>query len=103
MRIAQSKSKSPELSRYSASRQFYANTGTIGTAATIATAPVAAARAPIGGNEYAPRNGFVCPPGTWFRGDDGHRHVRQQISANRVQKRRLEAAFFMPRVRWSDS
>jgi hypothetical protein len=24
---------------------------------------------------YAQRNGFVCQPGMWFRGDDGRRHL----------------------------
>ncbi|MFB9265593.1 hypothetical protein ACFFWD_20970 [Bradyrhizobium erythrophlei] len=44
--------------------------GAVGTAAAIATAP-------IGGAEYARQNGFVCTPGTWFRGDDGRRHPCQ--------------------------
>ena len=44
--------------------------GAVGTAAAIATAPV-------GGNEYARRNGFVCIPGTLFRGEDGRRHICQ--------------------------
>jgi hypothetical protein len=26
---------------------------------------------------YAERNGFVCQPGTWIRGDDGRRHICQ--------------------------
>lgn len=26
---------------------------------------------------YAERNGFVCQPGTWFKGDDGRRHLCQ--------------------------
>jgi hypothetical protein len=26
---------------------------------------------------YAQRNGFVCQPGTWFKGDDGRRHLCQ--------------------------
>jgi len=26
---------------------------------------------------YGPRNGFVCQPGTWFRGEDGRRHLCQ--------------------------
>ena len=26
---------------------------------------------------YAQRNGFVCQPGTWFRGDDGRQHPCQ--------------------------
>jgi hypothetical protein len=41
-----------------------------GTVAGIATAP-------IGGDAYAHRNGFVCIPGTWFRGEDGRRHLCQ--------------------------
>jgi hypothetical protein len=41
--------------------------GAVGTAAAIATSP-------IGGEGYARRNGFVCVPGSWFRGEDGRRH-----------------------------
>jgi len=26
---------------------------------------------------YAERNGFVCTPGTWFKGQDGRRHICQ--------------------------
>jgi hypothetical protein len=26
---------------------------------------------------YAERNGFVCQPGTWFKGDDGRQHPCQ--------------------------
>jgi len=44
--------------------------GAVGTAAAIATSP-------IGGEEYARRNGFVCIPGTLFRGEDGRRHICQ--------------------------
>jgi len=53
----------------------------IGTAAAIATSPV---RGPYGydegygyDDEYARRNAFVCQPGTWFRGEDGRRHLCQ--------------------------
>ena len=49
--------------------------GAVGTAAAIATAPFAAP--PIGGDNYARLNGFVCTPGTWFRGEDGRRHLCQ--------------------------
>ncbi len=28
-------------------------------------------------NGYAIRNGFVCQPGTYFRGEDGRRHLCQ--------------------------
>ena len=44
--------------------------GAVGTAAAIATAPLA-------GDAYARQNGFVCTPGTWFRGEDGRRHLCQ--------------------------
>ena len=44
--------------------------GAVGTAAAVATAP-------IGAESYARRNGFVCIPGTWFRGEDGRRHLCQ--------------------------
>ena len=44
--------------------------GAVGTAAAIAAAP-------IGGDEYARRNGFVCVPGTLFRGEDGRQHLCQ--------------------------
>lgn len=44
--------------------------GAIGTAATIAASP-------LGAEEYARRNGFVCIPGTWFRGEDGLMHICQ--------------------------
>jgi hypothetical protein len=44
--------------------------GAVGPAAAIATAP-------IGGTEYARRNGFVCVPGTMFRGEDGRQHICQ--------------------------
>ena len=53
--------------------------GAVGTAAAIATAPFGGepyAR-PMGGDAYARMNGFVCTPGTWFRGDDGRRHICQ--------------------------
>ena len=32
---------------------------------------------PIGAEAYARRNGFVCLPGTWFRGEDGRMHICQ--------------------------
>jgi hypothetical protein len=43
--------------------------GAVGTAGAIATAPFRTG--------YAQRNGFVCTPGTWFRGEDGRRHMCQ--------------------------
>ncbi|WP_198961083.1 hypothetical protein [Bradyrhizobium sp. UFLA03-84] len=55
--------------------------GAVGTAAAIATAPFGGpdyyGRAPMGGEEYARQNGFVCTPGTWFRGSDGLQHPCQ--------------------------
>jgi hypothetical protein len=44
--------------------------GAVGTAGAIATAP-------IGGAAYARDNGFVCVPGSWFKGEDGRRHICQ--------------------------
>jgi hypothetical protein len=53
----------------------------VGTAAAIATAPFRDSYAYDNGygydNGYATRNGFVCQPGTWFRGEDGRRHLCQ--------------------------
>ena len=60
----------------------------IDTAGAIATAPFrndAYAYDNGGGNysggwdnrSYAQRNGFVCQPGTWFKGEDGRRHICQ--------------------------
>ena len=57
--------------------------GAVGTAAAIATAPFGGPDYPPngyyarGGAEYARQNGFVCTPGTWFKGDDGLRHPCQ--------------------------
>jgi len=57
--------------------------GAVGTAAAIATAPFGGPAYPPGGYyargsaEYAQQNGFVCTPGTWFKGDDGRRHPCQ--------------------------
>jgi hypothetical protein len=57
----------------------------IGTAGAIATAPFRGAdsyayynRGDRGWSQsYAERNGFVCQPGTYFRGEDGRRHICQ--------------------------
>ena len=58
--------------------------GAVGTAGAIATAPFRGnsyaydtGPAPIGGEAYARQNGFVCMPGTYFRGEDGRRHICQ--------------------------
>src|ERR1700761_7324913 len=48
-----------------------------GTAGAIATAPF---RGPDYRDSYAydrNPNGFVCQPGTWFRGEDGRQHPCQ--------------------------
>ncbi len=53
----------------------------VGTAGAIATAPFH--NDPYAYNNgwnqqtYAQRNGFVCQPGTWFKGEDGRRHICQ--------------------------
>jgi len=72
--------------------------GAIGTAAAIATAPFRGDSYAYynddsygyynngyrGGphqryapQRYAARSGFVCQPGTWFKGEDGRRHICQ--------------------------
>jgi hypothetical protein len=54
----------------------------VDTAGAIATAPFhgdSYAYYNNGWNDqgYAARNGFVCQPGTWFRGEDGRQHPCQ--------------------------
>ena len=56
----------------------------IGTAGAIATAPFRDNRDSYAYDRdyryhpyYRPNNGFVCQPGTWFRGEDGRRHLCQ--------------------------
>lgn len=51
----------------------------IGTAGAIATAPFRGDSNAYynNGQSYAQRNGFVCQPGTYFRGEDGRRHICQ--------------------------
>jgi hypothetical protein len=55
----------------------------IGTAGAIASAPFRDSNAYYNNGDrgwsqsYAERNGFVCQPGTWFRGEDGRRHICQ--------------------------
>jgi len=57
--------------------------GAIGTAGAVATAPFRGdAYAYDNGyrgynDSYGARNGFVCQPGTWFKGEDGRRHLCQ--------------------------
>jgi hypothetical protein len=54
----------------------------VGTAGAIATAPFSNNYNNGYNNgwyhqSYAERNGFVCQPGTWFKGEDGRRHICQ--------------------------
>jgi hypothetical protein len=49
----------------------------IGTAGAIATAPFRDSYAYDRDYRYRQPNGFVCQPGTWFRGADGRRHPCQ--------------------------
>jgi len=50
----------------------------IGTAGAIATAPFQPYRSSYGYDYYSdPNNGFVCRPGTWFKGADGRPHPCQ--------------------------
>ena len=54
--------------------------GAVGAAGAVATAPFRGDRyAYVNGynNDYAARNGFVCQPGTWFKGADGQMHPCQ--------------------------
>jgi opacity protein-like surface antigen len=70
--------------------------GAIGAADAISTAPFRDSNAYYNGGydnggynngyhggygnldpNYAVRNGFVCQPGTWIRGEDGRRHICQ--------------------------
>ena len=59
--------------------------GAVGTAAAIATAPFRGDSYAYYNDGYrggynqswAARNGFVCQPGTWFKGEDGRRHICQ--------------------------
>lgn len=53
----------------------------VGTAAAVATAPFRDTYAYDNGGRYdqgyAQRNGFVCQPGSLFRGEDGRTHLCQ--------------------------
>jgi hypothetical protein len=54
--------------------------GAVGAAGAIATAPFRGDRYAYDNgykNDFAARNGFVCRPGTWFKGDDGRMHPCQ--------------------------
>jgi hypothetical protein len=55
----------------------------VGTAGAIASAPFRNSYNSYDGydgvprDSYAQRMGFVCQPGSWFRGEDGRRHICQ--------------------------
>ncbi len=56
--------------------------GAVNTAGAIATAPFNNSYGYYGGpnwhpQTYAERNGFVCTPGTYFKGADGRLHICQ--------------------------
>ena len=54
--------------------------GAVGAAGAIATAPFRGDRYAYDNgykNDFVARNGFVCRPGTWFKGDDGRMHPCQ--------------------------
>ena len=87
----------PDIGSGSASgnRHSYRGTAYRQPAAGAAVGAAAVATAPFGGwgnsyaqsggqfgwggdwNSYAARNGIVCRPGTYFKGDDGLRHLCQ--------------------------
>jgi len=48
----------------------------VGTAAAIATAPFGNAYAYDNPRDFGP-DGYACRPGTWFKGEDGRRHLCQ--------------------------
>jgi hypothetical protein len=51
--------------------------GAIGTAGAIASAPFRSSyNYDYYGSNMGP-SGFACRPGTWFKGDDGRRHICQ--------------------------
>src|SRR5437763_13101821 len=54
--------------------------GAVGAAGAIPTAPFRGDRYAYDNgykNVFVARNGFVCRPGTWFKGDDGRMHPCQ--------------------------
>lgn len=51
--------------------------GGVAAGATVGAAGAVIGAAPIRSEAYARQNGFVCMPGTWFRGEDGRRHLCQ--------------------------
>ena len=60
--------------RWDGNSGFWPGNVAVGTAAGTAAA---IAYPPMGSEAYARLNGFVCTPGTWFRGEDGRRHLCQ--------------------------
>src|SRR5882724_7315820 len=73
--------------------------GAIGTAGAIATSPFRGdsyAYSGLYNDSYAARSGFVCQPGTWFKGKTAAATSASKMSRSRRQKGGCEAAFFMP-------
>jgi hypothetical protein len=67
---------------YYAGRGYYGNPGYYGGSGPYAYYQSESANNVNGYNhtswdDYARRNGFVCRPGTWFKGDDGLQHLCQ--------------------------
>jgi len=56
---------------------FWPGNAAAGTSAAAAGTAAAIGYPPMGSEYYARQNGFVCTPGTWFRGEDGRRHLCQ--------------------------
>jgi hypothetical protein len=56
---------------------FWPDDVAAGVAGAAVGTAVAITAAPFGGEAYARQNGFMCQPGTWFRGEDGRRHICQ--------------------------
>ena len=56
---------------------FWPGNVAIGTTAAVAGTAAAFAYPPMGSEYYARLNGFVCTPGTLFRGEDGRMHPCQ--------------------------
>jgi hypothetical protein len=63
--------------RWDGNSGFWPGNVAAGTAAAAAGTAAAIGYPQIGTEDYARRNGFVCTPGTWFRGEDGRRHICQ--------------------------
>jgi hypothetical protein len=71
--------------RYHRDHDVYQDRGPVGAAAAVAGAAIgtagAIATAPFRNSYNYERdrgpNGYACQPGTWFKGEDGRRHICQ--------------------------